>query len=145
VRKPKLWSYCISKVFINVITFTLKLCVWENVLYVLFLQIFYNKIIKPSFNKLKFKGKGYYIYKNFRNTITPQFGLSHRLYLYSFYVIVNFLNKTTLVCFGLNPKHVSLVSKKLFSWRPINIFTGRGVRFAKQIIYKKSGKVSSYR
>jgi len=29
--------------------------------------------------------------------------------------------------------------------RPINIFTGRGVRFAKQIIYKKAGKVSSYR
>jgi hypothetical protein len=26
-----------------------------------------------------------------------------------------------------------------------NIFTGRGVRFARQIIYKKTGKVSSYR
>jgi hypothetical protein len=29
--------------------------------------------------------------------------------------------------------------------RPINIFTGRGVRFSRQIIYKKVGKVSSYR
>jgi hypothetical protein len=31
------------------------------------------------------------------------------------------------------------------SMRPINIFTGRGVRFSRQIIYKKVGKVSSYR
>jgi len=29
--------------------------------------------------------------------------------------------------------------------RPINIFTGRGVRFSRQIIYRKVGKVSSYR
>jgi hypothetical protein len=29
--------------------------------------------------------------------------------------------------------------------RRMNIFTGRGVRFAKQIVYKKTGKVSAYR
>ena len=34
---------------------------------------------------------------------------------------------------------------RLKSKRPVNIFTGRGVRFAIQIIYKKTGKVSSYR
>jgi amino acid transporter len=27
----------------------------------------------------------------------------------------------------------------------INVFTGRGVRFARQVIYKKTGKVSTYR
>ena len=43
-----------------------------------------------------------------------------------------------LVCFGLG----SLFIKKK---RPINIYTGRGVRFSKQQIYKKIGKVSTYR
>jgi hypothetical protein len=113
--------------------------------YTSLLHTFFTKIIKPPFKKIKFKGKGYYIYKNFRNTITPQFGYSHRLYLYSFYVNVKFLNKTTLICFGINQSNVNFISEKIFYWRPINIFTGRGVRFSKQIIYKKSGKVSSYR
>ena len=29
--------------------------------------------------------------------------------------------------------------------KKLNIYTGRGIRFSKQIIYKKSGKVSSYK
>jgi ribosomal protein L6P/L9E len=114
-------------------------------LYYNLLNTLYTNLIKPVFTKLKFKGKGYYIYKNYRNTITPQFGYSHRLYLYSFYTHVKFLNKTTLVCFGLNLRNVKKTSSIIFSWRPVNIFTGRGVRFSKQIIYKKSGKISSYR
>ena len=42
-----------------------------------------NIFFKVNFKKLKFKGKGYYIYKNSRNTIAPQFGYSHRIYIYS--------------------------------------------------------------
>lgn len=114
-------------------------------LYYNLLTTLHLNILKPVFTKLKFKGKGYYIYKNYRNTITPQFGYSHRLYLYSFYTNVKFLNKTTLICFGLNLYNVKKTSSIIFSWRPVNIFTGRGVRFSKQIIYKKSGKISSYR
>jgi len=109
------------------------------------LNSFYQIIIKPNFKKIKFKGKGYYIYKNYRNTITPQFGYSHRLYLYAFYTYVIFLSKTSLIVFGLNKLHISNTSKGILGWRPINIFTGRGVRLSNQIIYKKSGKVSTYR
>lgn len=116
-----------------------------NQLYKSILDSFYNTFMKPVFLKLKFKGKGYYIYKNYRNTITPQFGYSHRLYLYTFFLYVTFLSKTSLLIFGLNLKNISYSSKKLYNWRPLNIFTGRGVRFSKQIVYKKSGKVSSYR
>jgi len=102
-------------------------------------------ITKPIFKKLKFKGKGYYIYKNYRNSITPQFGYSHRLYLYTYHTYVKFLNKTSLIVFGMNSENVYLVTQGIFSWRPLNIFTSRGVRFSKQVVYKKSGKVSSYR
>jgi ribosomal protein L6P/L9E len=114
-------------------------------LYSTLFNSFYKILIKPVFIKLKFKGKGYYIYKNYRNTITPQFGYSHRLYLYAFYVYVTFLSKTSLIIFGLNPSHLSTTTKHIFKWRSLNIFTGRGVRFSKQTVYKKSGKVSSYR
>lgn len=47
--------------------------------------------------------------------------------------------------FGVSKSDILLGSSNLKSSKPINIFTGRGVRFSKQIIYKKTGKVSSYR
>jgi hypothetical protein len=99
----------------------------------------------PTFLKIKFKGKGYYIYKGRRNTITPQFGYAHRLYLYSYFISVKFLSKTSILLFGFQQNDLIKVGLGLKSMRPINIFTGRGVRFARQVIYKKVGKVSSYR
>ena len=52
------------------------------------------------FIKLKFKGKGYYLYKNARNTITPQFGYAHRIYKYNYTTVVKFLSKTKVFFFG---------------------------------------------
>lgn len=100
---------------------------------------------KPFFLKIKFKGKGYYIFKNKRRTITPQFGHSHRLYLYSYFVSVTFLAKTRIILFGFIKSDLIKVGLNLKMMRSINIFTGRGVRFNRQIIYRKTGKVSSYR
>lgn len=118
----------------------------------LYMQRFWRSLIdlsqtihKPFYVKLKFKGKGYYLYKNKRGTITPQFGYSHRLYTYSFFVRVKFLSKTSIILFGFIKEDLKTVGFKIKNMRPINIFTGRGVRFNKQIIYKKVGKVSSYR
>lgn len=85
-----------------------------NILYNQLLIKFNSLILKPSFKKLKFKGKGYYIYKNYRNTITPQFGFSHRLYLYTYFLHVNFLSKTSLVIFGTNFLDIQNLSKKLY-------------------------------
>jgi hypothetical protein len=105
----------------------------------------FTAFYRPYFRKIKFKGKGYYIYKNKRNTITPQFGYSHRLYVYSYFVSVRFLSKTTIFVFGLLKTDIITTSLAIKAMRPINIFTGRGVRFSRQVIYKKVGKVSSYR
>ena len=102
-------------------------------------------IHKPFFLKLKFKGKGYYLYKNRRGTVTPQFGYSHRLYMYSYFVRIKFLSKTSVILFGFIKNDLKKIGLELKKMRPINIFTGRGVRFNKQTIFKKVGKVSSYR
>ena len=103
------------------------------------------KFDRPFFLKIKFKGKGYYLYKNARNTIAPQFGYAHRVYIYSFANSVKFLSKTKVFLFGLSKKDILKTGYTLFQTRPINVFTGRGVRFARQVIYKKTGKVGAYR
>jgi ribosomal protein L6P/L9E len=104
-----------------------------------------SSFFKVNFKKLKFKGKGYYIYKNKRNTIAPQFGYSHRLYIYSWFTGLKFSSKTTLLLFGLIEEDLQKVALNLKSFRKINVFTGRGVRFSRQCVYSKPGKVSTYR
>ena len=114
-------------------------------LYINEIKSIFNCFHKPFFLKIKFKGKGYYIFKNKRNTITPQFGYAHRLYIYAYFISVLFLSKTSIFLFGLVKTDVLSIGKSVKMMRNINIFTGRGVRFARQIIYKKAGKVSSYK
>lgn len=109
------------------------------------LNLIFHSFTKIFFKKLKFKGKGYYIYKNKRNTIALQFNYSHIKRLYFYFTHIKFLTKTSLVLFGLDPQTLSLAANRFKKTRSINIFTGKGVRLTKQIIYRKTGKVSSYR
>jgi ribosomal protein L6P/L9E len=105
----------------------------------------YYSFSKIFYKKLKFKGKGYYIYKNYRNTIALQMGYSHRIRLYSFFTNIKFVAKTVILIFGINKLNVNKSGHNLFKLKPISIFTGRGIRFSKQIIYRKTGKISTYR
>jgi hypothetical protein len=113
--------------------------------YWLSLAYIYFSFSKVFFRKVKFKGKGYYVYKNYRNTIAPQFGYSHRIYIYSWFISIRFTSKSSLIFFGLRDYDIIKASEGLQYFRKINIFTGRGVRFARQVIYSKPGKISSYR
>jgi len=36
-------------------------------------------------------------------------------------------------------------TKMFYNIKKINIFTGKGIRFSRQILYRKTGKISSYR
>jgi hypothetical protein len=47
--------------------------------------------------------------------------------------------------FGNNYQDILNNSYSLYRIKKINIFTGKGIRFSRQIIYRKTGKVSSYR
>lgn len=117
-----------------------------------YVRTFWNRLIlifqsftKIFFVKLKFKGKGYYIYKNKRNTVALQFNYSHIKRLYIYFTYVKFLSKTSILIYGIDPRELISASNLFIKVRPINIFTGKGVRFNRQIIYRKTGKVSSYR
>ena len=118
-------------------TFYLVYWLWIKNLFFSFSRLFFLKVT--------FKGKGYYVYKGFRNTIALRFGYSHRIYLYAFDITLTFVTKTIVLIFGLNKFDLLSFARAFYAAKPINIFTGRGVRFARQIIYKKTGKVSTYR
>jgi ribosomal protein L6P/L9E len=60
-------------------------------------------------------------------------------------VSVKFLKKTTIFLFGSSRRDVFVVGRTIRKSKPANIFTGRGVRFSRQVVYKKTGKVSTYR
>jgi ribosomal protein L6P/L9E len=94
---------------------------------------------------MKFRGKGYYIYKTLRNTVAPNFGYAHRVYVYAYFVSLKFLSKTAIILFGLLKTDLFKAGQSFKKTRPINVFTGRGVRFNRQIVYRKTGKVSTYR
>ena len=61
-----------------------------------------------------------------------------------FSIKLNSCPKTKLLIFGFIKHGIAYAAHNLRSKRCINIFTGRCVRFAKQVIYKKTGKVSSH-
>ena len=114
-------------------------------LYWHFFKNIYNSFFSWFSKKIKFKGKGYYIFKNLRNSIALKFGYSHRMYIFMNKVNVKFLSKTSVLLFGLNLNEIIKKSFEFYYTRTHNIFTGKGVRFAKQIIYRKAGKISSFR
>lgn len=113
--------------------------------YKLLLQRLIVCVIGVFFRKIRFRGKGYYTYKNKRNVIAPQFGYSHVVRTYNPGLSLKFLTKTSILMFGLNAGLINARARAFFELRPINIFTGKGVRFSRQVIYRKTGKISSYR
>lgn len=136
------WSYCsFSSVFAvhAVYRSNYVRTFWKR------LTLIFHSFTKIFFIKLKFRGKGYYIYKNKRNTVALQFNYSHIKRLYLYFTYVKFLTKTSILIYGVDPRELITASNLFIKVRPINIFTGKGVRFNRQIIYRKTGKVSSYR
>lgn len=121
---------------------------YKNNFYSLYWKTFKGIIYsfsKVFFKKLRFRGKGFYIYKNFRNTVAMQFGYSHRVRVHLYKLSLKFITKTSVFLYGINKQNLSAASFNLKNVRSINIFTGKGIRFTRQIIYKKTGKVGSYR
>jgi hypothetical protein len=97
------------------------------------------------FMKIRFKGKGYYLYKNRRHTLAFRFGFGHRNYVYNHEVRIRNRPKLNLILWSRNWFQLWDIALATRTIRPINIFTGRGIRFNKQIVYRKTGKISTYR
>jgi len=88
-------------VYTSSINFTLLTKTHYIYLYFQQLQSLIYLFSQVQFTRMKFRGKGYYIYKTLRNTIAPNFGYAHRLYIYAYFVSLKFLSKTSIILFGL--------------------------------------------
>lgn len=110
-----------------------------------------NKILftftNAFFNKIKFKGKGFRVrFKKKTNILKFTFGHSHINYI--------FINnkKTKIKRLGkykylIKSKEIIKMNnllKKICSIKPTNMYTKRGIRLGRQIIYKRKGKKSTY-
>lgn len=93
---------------------------------------------------LSFTGKGYRLVKNLKNTLAFSFGYSHAYYLYNPISEFRFRTKTRGFFLGLTKFAVFHSLKQLYLAKPINIYTGRGVRARRQLVKRKVGKVSLY-
>lgn len=97
------------------------------------------------FMKLKFRGKGYYLYKSKRNSLSFRFGFSHRVYRYPGLVAYKMVSKTEIFLWGRFLPFVWNFAWTIKKIRPHNQYTGKGIRFLRQITYRKVGKIGSYR
>ena len=117
---------------------------------------FYTKLIKINyywltlsllgFISVSFAGKGYRlnITSPSRGTTTFNFGHSHLYYVYFHQILPRKETKTRLIFFGLNNFILRESTSALLAAKPINIFTWRGLRYRRDSLRKKVGKVSLY-
>jgi hypothetical protein len=97
-----------------------------------------------------FSGKGYKIKKYNKDlvkTVTKYimfyFNRSHLNVIYFFNTIVKKLRKSKIIIHNSNYEHLQLISNLILNVRRLNVFTLKGLRLSRQIIYKKVGKKSS--
>jgi hypothetical protein len=103
-----------------------------------------------SSKKVIFSGKGYKL-KKFNKTlqnlkhdlISFYFNTSHINIMYFFNILVKKIKKTKLILRSVNNKMLTNIIKSILNIRHFNVFTQKGLRFSRQLIYKKIGKKSS--
>jgi len=99
------------------------------------------------FDKIKFKGKGFRVrFKKNSKILKFTFGHSHINYLFinDVKTKVKRLGKYKYIFKSKNKIKMNLFLKKVKNIKPINMYTKRGIRISRQIIYKRKGKKSTY-
>jgi hypothetical protein len=118
---------------------------WSKLFYYNY-KLFLDSIYKLSFSFMTFIGKGYKAFIKRKGLIMKfNLGYSHTVYLYTNKVQMTRLSRLKYFLLGVTSYDVRRMFKKIISWKSLNIFTTRGIRVSKQLIYKKRGKISAYR
>jgi len=108
------------------------------------LNLLLNKQIK-SINfyfvkKIVFFGKGFKIKKLKNETIRLFFNKSHINFIKWNNMLVKKLKKTKILICSSNFKYIDSSARTVVNCRKLNIFTKKGLRLSRQLIYKKVGK-----
>lgn len=95
--------------------------------------------------KLKYKGKSFRWHRKAKS-ILLRFGRSHLVVVKPKPAVFwRKHGRQKIIFWGSNRWYLWRFLKKAVSWRPMNIYHGRGLRLTKQKVWRKSGKVSAYR
>lgn len=97
------------------------------------------------FSKIKFKGKGFRIRFLKRNKLVKFFfGRSHKTFISFKKIIMKKINKYKFILKSLNKNKVLNNTNKVVSIKPLNLYTIRGLRNSRQIVFKRKGKKGTY-
>ena len=89
-----------------------------------------------QFTKIKFTGKGYKIKKNTKKSIVLLFNRAHITVLWWNNLIIKRLKK-----YKMYIKYIQGdIIKQIINIRCINVFTRKGLRESRQVLFKKKGK-----
>ena len=99
---------------------------------------FLRQFFLCSFSKVKFTGKGYKIKKNSKKSVILLFNRAHITIFWWNNFILKKLKKYKMYIRHTNRNCQAI--KALLGVRNINIFTKKGLRSSRQILYKKKGK-----
>ena len=91
--------------------------------------------------KIVFFGKGFKIKKSEqKNTLSLFFNKSHINFITWNNIIVKKLKKTKIILCSSNYKYIDKSADSIIKNRKLNIFTKKGLRLSRQLIFKKVGK-----
>jgi hypothetical protein len=89
-------------------------------------------------SKIKFTGKGYKIKKNSKESLILLFNRSHTTTMWWKNLFIKKLKKYKIFI-KYTPINKKII-ETILNIRPVNIFTKKGLRKARQLLYKKKGK-----
>lgn len=102
-------------------------------------------IFKFIFIKFRYKGKNYRWHRRKRGLVI-RFGHSHLISIKKpISVFLKKKGRMRMIFFGTNLSLIRNYLKRLIIWKPLNVYTARGLRLSRQTVLRKSGKVSAYR
>jgi hypothetical protein len=102
------------------------------------INFFLKQFYICSFTKIKFTGKGYKIKKNKPQGLVMLFNRAHTTTLWWSGLFLKKLKKYKLYL-KYTSRNVNII-QTIINVRPINIFTKKGLRIARQVLKKKKGK-----
>lgn len=88
--------------------------------------------------KIKFSGKGYKIKKNSQQSLVLLFNRSHTTVIWWSNLVLRKLKKYKIYL-KYDNKNRNIVHTML-NVRPVNVFTKKGLRLSRQVLFKKKGK-----
>ena len=150
-KKIKIPINCDNKIFFDkntnsVFFYKIQLkTTWNSIINKINKNIFIFE--NAFFNKIKFKGKGFRVrFKKNNKILKFTFGHSHMncVFVNTKTYKVKRLGKYKYTFRCKNLTNINIFLKKICKIKPINMYTKRGIRLGKQIIYKRKGKKSTY-